>query len=214
MNRVTVVDYGSGNILSVKRALEFCGAVVEVTSNPQVLNQSERILLPGVGAFGSGMRALKNHGLVEALQGFSLSEKPLMGICLGMQLLFESSEEFGYNEGLGVIPGVVVPIPLRTMTGINHKVPHMGWNELRRGKETSTWKNTILEGTEEGSAVYFVHSFMARPRSEQVTLSFTQYNGWDIPAIVKLSNVYGCQFHPEKSGEIGLQILEQFIQLK
>jgi glutamine amidotransferase len=205
---ITVVDYGVGNLLSVRRALEYCGATVVVTSNPDQVAQAAKLVLPGVGAFDYAMKALTDLGLVPAIQ--SASERvPLLGICLGMQLLLEESDEFNQTKGLGVIAGRVVALPRTTVQGDKLKVPHIGWNSLIEGP--LSWKDTPLSEVGQDSAVYFVHSYMAVPVDPTHRLADCIYGGHRITAILKADNVMGCQFHPEKSGKVGLKILSGFI---
>lgn len=211
MNEVTVIDYGVGNLLSVSRALEYCGARVTITSDATVILTASRVVLPGVGAFTDGMTALKTNGLDAVVQQVADAGKPLLGICLGMQMLFDESEEFGLTEGLGLIPGRVVHIPATTTTGEPHKIPHIGWNELVLSTRRSALQSGLLADIESGEAVYFVHSFMAVPASPEFSLANCTYGGIPITAAVQRDNVMGCQFHPEKSGAVGLKILRRFI---
>lgn len=212
MSKVTVIDYGIGNILSVKRALEHCGAEVIITDSPQMIGEAERLVLPGVGAFADGMNGLRERGLIETIQKFATKGRPFLGICLGMQMMLEFGEEFGRCEGLGLIPGIVTKIPNTGVDGDIHKIPHIGWNTLLLPSETTDWKNTILNGIELGDAVYFVHSFTAIPTNENNRLADCHYNGRLISAAIKLDNLYGCQFHPEKSGLVGLRIINNFLK--
>ena len=206
--RVVVIDYGVGNLLSVQRGLEHCGADVVLTADPDVVLQAERVVLPGVGAFGNAMQALGERGLVAALQQIARQGTPLLGICLGMQLLLDESEEFGVTRGLGIIPGRVLAIPLQTTAGVPQKIPHIGWNALVQAE--STWRDTLLADTVPGDATYFVHSFMAVPDDHAHRLADCVYGGHRIPAVIARGRTTGCQFHPEKSGEVGLTILRRF----
>ena len=209
---VTVIDYGVGNLLSVSRALEYCGAKVLVTSDANAILRSRKIVFPGVGSFPNAMEKLTNLGLISTLQQFAASGKPFLGICLGMQLLLEESSEFGSTPGLGIIPGRVVQVPKYDKTGEILKIPHIGWSTLLRSNTRRNWSNTILESTEEGAAAYFVHSFMAKPENMEDQIAHTVYGGHEIISVVKSQNITGCQFHPEKSGEIGLNILRSFLK--
>jgi glutamine amidotransferase len=211
MNEVTVIDYGVGNLLSVSRALEHCGARVIITSDPAAILTSARVVLPGVGAFADGMAALKNKGLDGVVRQVAVAGTPLLGICLGMQMLFDESDEFGATAGLGLIPGRVVHIPATTTNGAPHKIPHIGWSELVLPAECDSWQSGLLADVVPGEAVYFVHSFMAVPASPEFRLADCSYGGIPITAAVQRDNVMGCQFHPEKSGAVGLQILHRFI---
>lgn len=208
MKTVTILDYGIGNILSVSRAFEHCGARVITATDPKEVLNAEKLVLPGVGAFEDGMKGLQSAKLVEPLREYVKSGKPLLGICLGMQMLFDSSEEFGTHEGLGLIPGQVKAISETNTQGISHKIPHIGWNALFSSKQ-----NVLCAGLGDNARVYFVHSFVAKPTNENNLLAYCDYNGLKLAAIVGSGNVYGCQFHPEKSGPVGLQIIKNFLEL-
>ena len=212
MIEVAVIDYGVGNLLSVSRALEHCGARVTVTSDAATILASGRVVLPGVGAFADGMVALRAHGLDGVVRQLAATGTPLLGICLGMQMLLDGSEEFGVTTGLGLIPGRVVRIPATTTTGAPHKIPHIGWNELVLPAQRESWQGGLLDGIEPGEAAYFVHSFMAEPASLAHRLADCQYGGIPISAAVQRDNVLGCQFHPEKSGDVGLRVLRNFLR--
>lgn len=206
---ITVIDYGVGNLLSVQRGLEHCGASVLLTSDPAQVRAAERVVLPGVGAFSNAMTALRELGLVPAIQEIAARGTPLLGICLGMQLLLDESDEFGLTAGLGIIPGRVVAIPARTVQQEAQKIPHIGWNELQPAG-TLSWQKTMLEDVMFGEAVYFVHSFMAVPSDPAHRRADCLYGGHRIPAVIGKGRTTGCQFHPEKSGEVGLKILRRF----
>ena len=208
---ITVIDYGVGNLLSVSRGLEHCGAKVNLSSDYDYILKSQKVILPGVGAFPNGMRALNQLGLDLAIKEVVKIGVPLLGICLGMQLLLDESEEFGLTKGLGVIPGKVVPIPNKSVNGEIQKIPHIGWNSLVNSG--ADWQNTILKETRESDAAYFVHSFMASPYKSENRLADALYGGHKISAVIAIGNTTGCQFHPEKSGEVGLRILRNFINL-
>jgi glutamine amidotransferase len=209
--KVTIVDYGVGNLLSVQRGFEQCGANVTLTSDAKQILAAERVVLPGVGAFGSAMEELNRLDLVEPLQEFSRRQRPLLGICLGMQLLLDESEEFGLTQGLGLIPGRVMPLPSRTIAGAPQKVPHIGWSALQPVPATGEWKTTVLADNRFGDAVYFVHSFMAVPMDDKDRVADCAFGGHLIPAVIRRDQITGCQFHPEKSGEVGLKILRHFL---
>ena len=207
---VMVVDYGTGNILSVTRALEHVGADAVVTSDPLRIEQADKLLLPGVGAFGRAMENLNRRNLVEPIRAFAASGRPFLGICLGMQLMLDRSEEFGGHEGLGLIAGEVVPIPRTTAGGAAHKIPHIGWNALlppRPGR----WENTVMDGIEAGTGMYFVHSLSANPQNDADRLADTDYNGQLISAAIQRGNLTGLQCHPEKSASAGLCVLKNFV---
>ncbi len=209
--QVTVIDYGVGNLLSVQRSLEYCGAEVILTSDPKKILTAKRIVLPGVGAFSNAMEALDRLSLIDIICEVSLQETPLLAICLGMQLLFEESDEFGITEGLGLLPGRVIAIPKKTLLDKKQKVPHIGWSSLHQYTPERNWNNTLLQDNNLDEAVYFVHSFMTVPTNEQDNIAYCKYGGHKITAAIKRNNITGCQFHPEKSGEAGLKILRRFL---
>ncbi|CAI6084378.1 imidazole glycerol phosphate synthase subunit HisH [Cohnella sp. JJ-181] len=211
---ITLIDYGIGNLLSVSRALEHCGADVELAQTAEQIEAADKLVLPGVGAFADGMNGLRERGLVDAIRKHAEQDKPLLGICLGMQMLLGTSEEFGQHEGLGIIPGRVCAIPGTTDAGQPHKIPHIGWTELRRPQPDTEWNGTVLEGIPADSRTYFVHSYTAIPDDPKHRLSDAGYNGRTIAAVIRKGSVYGTQFHPEKSRNVGLQILSNFIGLK
>lgn len=212
--KITVIDYGMGNLFSVRRALEFCGGDVRMSSTPQEILGSERVVLPGVGAFADGMAGLRSRGLIEPLLDFAHAGRPFLGICLGMQMLLSVGEEFGEHEGLGLIPGRVVAIPAAGPDGIRRKIPHVGWAELIKPEPVPSWQDTILADVPPGGSVYFVHSYAALPEDETHRLADSVYDGFRISAVIRAGAVCGCQFHPEKSGPVGLGIIERFLALK
>lgn len=212
MLEVTVIDYGIGNLFSVQRSLEHCGATVTVSADPATILASSRLVLPGVGAFGNAMAALAERNLVEPIREVAASGKPLMGICLGMQLLLSESEEFGRTEGLNLIPGRVVAVPDHDIDGQPLKIPHIGWNALVPCTSEG-WQHPLLKDNRAGDAMYFVHSFMAIPDDPASRLADCHYGGNAISAIIGRGNVFGCQFHPEKSGEAGLRLIKAFCAL-
>lgn len=212
MIEVAVIDYGVGNLLSVSRALEHCGARVTITSDAAAILASGLVVLPGVGAFTDGMAALRARGLDSVVRQVAAAGTPLLGICLGMQMLLDESEEFGVTAGLGLIPGRVVQIPTATTTAEPHKIPHIGWNELVLPARRDSWHGGLLGGIDPGEAVYFVHSFMAEPAASAHRLADCHYGGIPISAVLQRDNVLGCQFHPEKSGDVGLRVLKNFLQ--
>ena len=211
-NSVTILDYGIGNILSVSRGFEAIGAKVILASNIEGIYDAERLILPGVGAFAKGIEQLKKNNFDESIIDVANHCKPLLGICLGMQFLMDSSEEFGNTNGLGLIPGKVIPIPPQDIAGESLIVPHIGWNALETSFNKS-WDNTLLANTPLKSNVYFVHSFFSKPNDDDHLLAHCIYGGNDLSAVISKDNVMGCQFHPEKSGEIGLNILKTFLSI-
>ena len=208
---VTVIDYGVGNLLSVHRGLEHCGAKVILSADPEQILASKRVVLPGVGAFGNAMQALERLGLVVVIRELARRQTPLLGICLGMQLLLEESEEFGNTAGLGLIPGRVIPVPAQTLSGETQKIPHIGWSALQPSSASAGWNGTLLQDNRPGEAAYFVHSFMAVPTDPAHRIADCVYGGHLIPAAIGRDRITGCQFHPEKSGEVGLKILRRLI---
>lgn len=209
--QVTVVDYGIGNLFSVGRALERCGAEVTLSADPAQIEAAGRLVLPGVGAFSDGMKGLRERGLVEPLRRYAASGRPLLGICLGMQMLASVSDEFGEHEGLGLIPGRVVPVPTHTTAGDPQKIPHIGWSGLTRSAGAD-WAGSPLDTTPEGAAFYLVHSFHVVPQQSSDLLAACDYGGHRITAAIRSGRITGCQFHPEKSGEVGLAVLTRFLQ--
>ena len=202
---IAIIDYGVGNLFSLRSSLAMIGAQAVVTGDADVLRSADRLILPGVGAFGDARQKLAQTGLDAALCAEAARGKPVLGICLGMQMLFDRSLEYGENEGLGLIPGEVVPLAGRLPEGL--KVPHIGWNALDIRKP----EHPLMKYTESGDCVYFVHSFCAAGCEDSV-IATAEY-GIDVTAAVAKGNVMGCQFHPEKSGTVGLGILRAFCEL-
>jgi imidazole glycerol-phosphate synthase subunit HisH len=211
-DKAVIVDYGRGNLLSVIRALEHNGCDVTVSDRASAVRQAERLVLPGVGAFGDAMAGLRHGGLAEAIAEFSATGRPFLGICLGMQLMFDIGEEFGEHPGLGLIPGRVKAIPRSGSDGTPHKIPHIGWNALWPAGGR-TWRGTVMGEVEEAAEVYFVHSFTAWPANEADRLADSFYDGCRIAAAVQRGALCGCQFHPEKSGRVGLGVIRSFLAL-
>ena len=201
---IAIVDYGVGNLFSLNSSLEMIGAESVVTADEAVLRSADKILLPGVGAFEDAAKKLRESGLADLIKELAAEGKPLLGICLGMQMLFERSYEYGEHEGLGLIPGSVRPI--RDVIPADYKIPHIGWNALRFRQE-----NPLFKYVKEGDCVYFVHSFYASD-CDEFTVATAEY-GAELTAAVAKGNVYGCQFHPEKSGNVGLAILKAFAEV-
>lgn len=198
MQKVIVIDYGMGNLHSVQKALSYLGAAPVLSQNPEEIQAAEKLILPGVGAFADAMAELKQKNLVQAIKQAVKKQTPLMGICLGMQLLFEQSSEGGLHEGLGLMPGEITRFEIR------EKVPHMGWNSVKNKDKA------MFAGLPDEFSVYFVHSYCAQDVAMPYASGITQY-GVPFVCAVHHENVYGCQFHPEKSGENGMQILRNFL---
>jgi len=201
---ILVLDYGMSNLRSVSKALEKLGSRVTVSSRPEDLEKAQKVVLPGVGAFGDAMEELEKRKLAAPLKDFMKSGRPFLGICLGLQLLFDASDENPGVPGLGIVPGKVA----RFSPAPGFKVPHMGWNQLRIRQPQAP----LLRGVSDGSFVYFVHSYYVLPESQQIVLADSDYSP-AFAAMIGQNNIYGCQFHPEKSQEAGLKILENFVKL-
>ena len=200
---IAVIDYDAGNIKSVEKALLYLGQDVMVTRDPGIILGAEGVILPGVGAFGDAMEKLYAYGLVPVIQQCVREDKPFLGICLGLQLLFESSEESPGVEGLGVLKGKVLRLPGES--GL--KIPHIGWNDLRFPNS-----GRLFQGIQEGAYVYFVHSYYLKAEEESIVTATTEY-GANVHASVEQGNVFACQFHPEKSSDVGMQILRNFVEV-
>jgi imidazole glycerol-phosphate synthase subunit HisH len=212
MKSVVVVDYGMGNLKSVQRGLEKVGASVIVSSDPTIIANAGRLVLPGVGAFEDGMKGLRDAGVIDAIDYFTKTGNELLGICLGMQMLLDQSEEHGNHDGLGLIHGDVKGIPKIYYGDFIRKIPHIGWVGIEPPSHQD-WKGSCLEGIEPGEYFYFVHSFMADTKKKENLLAKCEGGGAAISAAIKKDNVTGLQFHPEKSGAVGLKILERFITM-
>ena len=202
---IAIVDYGVGNLFSLKSSFAAIGKDVAVTGDAAALRQAERIILPGVGAFGDAAEKLRRTGLDAAVRAEAAAGKPLLGICLGMQLLFDKSFEYGEHAGLGLIPGAVKPIA--DVIPPDYKIPHIGWNALHLQRPSP-----LMKYTRTGDCVYFVHSFAAFD-CESSVVATAEY-GPELTAAVQRDNVFGCQFHPEKSGAVGLNILKAFCEVE
>lgn len=202
---ITIIDYGVGNLFSLKSSFTAIGVEAEVSDDPEILRKSEKLILPGVGAFEDAARKLRETGLDEVVKSAAQAGTPILGICLGMQMLFDKSYEFGIHQGLGLIPGEIVPI--RDVIPEGLKVPHIGWNSLKFTKESP-----LFRYISDGDYVYFVHSYYASGCADN-TIAVSEY-GAELTAAVQNGNVFGCQFHPEKSGDVGLKILKAFAELE
>ena len=203
MRMIAIIDYDAGNIKSVEKALKYLGEDAVITRDREEILSADKVILPGVGAFGDAMYNLKKYGLDEVLREVAKRQIPLLGICLGLQLLFERSDETPGVEGLGILKGEILRIP--DCPGL--KIPHMGWNSLHLQND-----GRLFRGIEEDAYVYFVHSYYLKAKEEQIVKATTEY-GAHIHASVEMDNVFACQFHPEKSSDVGLRILKNFVEL-
>ena len=202
---IAIIDYGVGNLFSLQSSLKYIGQEARVTADRSEIEAADRIILPGVGAFADAADKLRESGMADIVIQQAKAGKPLMGICLGMQLLFEKSYEYGEHEGLGLIKGSIVPI--KDVVPEGYKIPHIGWNALKFKGE----KDPLFKYTKEGDHVYFVHSFYGADCDDS-TIAVTEYSA-PLTAAVRNGSVYGCQFHPEKSGNVGLDILRAFCEI-
>lgn len=214
--KITIIDYGLGNLFNVERAFTSIGAESEITYDPGKIAGADYLVLPGVGAFKDGIDGLKKRNLIDPICDFIRMGKPLLAICLGMQLLMTESEEFGINRGMDIISGKVLRLTSDPMI----KIPNIGWNQIllpeesgRNGDQDKFWKNTILSSVKPGASLYFVHSYAVVPDDRKYILAETQYGPNRFCSVAKKGNVYACQFHPERSGEVGLNMLRQFIRI-
>lgn len=208
---IAIMDYGVGNLFSLKSSLAQLGQDTVVTADPDIIRKADRLILPGVGAFGDAMDKLVATGLVPVIRA-EAEKKPLLGICLGMQMLFDESEEFGLHKGLGLIPGRVVRIPSTDVQGRPQKVPHISWDPLNPAGGRTDFAGTVLAGVTPGEECYFIHSYEAKPADEADRLADTVYGGRAVCAAAAHGSVVGCQFHPEKSGKVGLKIIEEYMK--
>ncbi len=209
--KVSVINYDIGNLLSVSRALEVCGGDVTIVTDPKDVSRAERLVVPGVGAFGDCIAALRVAGFEDPIKEFAATGRPYLGICVGMQMLFDVGLEFGEHAGLGLIEGQVVEIARHKGDGSIRKRPHIGWTPLIAPGQD--WGGSILSELSPGVKMYFVHTFTAVPSREEDRLADCDYDGFRISASVKKGNLYGTQFHPEKSGPEGLKVVRQFLTL-
>lgn len=204
---IAIVDYGVGNLHSLRRAFEHAGVAPVVTYDSETIKKSDAIALPGVGSFEAGMRGLKKRKLIDTIVTASINQKPILGICLGAQLMLDTGYEFGVFNGLGLMPGKVIHFP---ELKYNEKTPQVGWNSVYKPSSVS-WKGTIFQGLKNGFETYFVHSYVLIPKDKKHTLGITSYGDYEFCSVIKKDNTYGCQFHPEKSGPIGLSIIKNFV---
>ncbi len=206
---ITMIDYGASNIRSAQKAFEYIGATVVLTEDPEVVRRADKLVLPGVGAFGSGMAGLHQRHLPAAIHEAVQRGIPFLGICVGMQLMFDTGLEMGTHQGLGLMAGTVKRFPEiinHQSSIINLKIPHMGWNQLE-----PAWENPLLAGIKTGDYAYFVHSYYCDPVEATAVLAWTDY-GFPFASVVAQDNLYGLQFHPEKSQSVGLKILQNFME--
>lgn len=206
MSKIVIIDYGVGNVLSIQRAFEFHKTNIVLSNNHKEILSASKIILPGVGAFSSAMKKLNEQNLINVLKELNYRNVPILGICLGMQLLFEKSFEYGEHKGLSFIPGEVV-----SLSGKNIKVPHIGWSNLNMYK--NNFKNNLLKNVTKSDYFYFIHSYYSICKNNENLLGTVSYGNELITAFVQKNNIFGCQFHPEKSGNTGLKIIKNYIEL-
>tara|TARA_B100000401_G_scaffold7883_1_gene5124 strand:- start:671 stop:1291 length:621 start_codon:yes stop_codon:yes gene_type:complete len=204
-NKIAIIDYGLCNLLNVYNAISYVGGDADIIDDPKVIGNYSHIVLPGVGAFKDGMEGLRMKGLIDPIIKHSENNKPLLGICLGMQMMLEKSYEFEEVDGLGIIKGDVIKIPNFNIDNNKHKIPHIGWNEINYNNKNFKLPNNM--------PMYFVHSYMAKCDRADNIIATCNYNKIKIESIIGIKNSYGCQFHPEKSGKPGLEIINKFINL-
>lgn len=217
---VAIIDYGVGNLFSVKHACDSVGLQASITSHKQEILSAKAVILPGVGAFGNAIEALRRLDLINILKKVATSSKPFIGICLGMHLLMDESAEFGSRQGLGIIKGSVIRFD--SPVGVSEKrfkVPHVGWGRIYKNTDFrgDSWASSMLKGLSDGEFMYFVHSFYAKPKDSNIVLSTTQYGNIEFCSSLHSRNIFACQFHPERSGSQGLKIysrLASFIKEK
>ena len=214
MNRTIVIDYGTVNLKNIMRALSWVGIDALCTKDPGQIEKADRIVLPGVGAFGAAMNEIHRLGIDDAIKTVARKDRPLLGICLGMQLLMDSSMEHGVHRGLELIPGTVRSIPTNNHAIKKRKIPHIGWNSLLYASSSGNWADTCLDQTVTGAFCYFVHSFMVIPDNADNVLAKCDYMEQPIVAAIRKDNITGLQFHPELSGSVGLSILRRFFETK
>jgi glutamine amidotransferase len=212
--KVAIIDYGVGNLFNVQRALNHVGAKSEILQDPKAILSADKLVLPGVGAFEAGIGSLRKDGLDDVVRDFQKTGKPVLGICLGMQLLMTESEENGRHAGLDIIPGRVVRFQPPRSGEKPYKIPQIAWNELEypERRKGNPWRGTILAGLPEGACMYFVHSYCVQVSDEKDNLAVTGFGRDRFTAVLRRDNVSGCQFHPERSGEAGLALLRNFVQ--
>ena len=219
--KVAIVDHSLGNLFSVRQACAHAGIDASITADPNEIGAADALILPGVGAFGDAMRTLHDRGLIAPIKTFAASGKPTIGVCLGFQLFMETSHEFGEHKGLGLIPGTVDRLfgggRQEQAHTRNPRVPQVGWNKIRRSRGSShgrrdPWIGTPLRGLGDETYVYFVHSYYVLPRSEADSVATTIYEGLTYCSAAKKDNIFGCQFHPERSGQLGLRVYQNIAE--
>jgi len=207
--KVSLIDYGIGNLLSVRRAFQAAGAEVIMVETPDQVKGADHLIVPGVGAFGDCVSTLREKGFEPAIHEYLKTGRPYLGICVGMQMMLTTSEEFGVHKGLNLIKGSVVKIPAAE----GQRLPVIGWYDLKVHETDNPVAKGFLDESYNGHKVYFVHSFMAQPEDESQVIAHYEYGGVKVPAMIANDNVIGCQFHPEKSGQIGLSLIHRFLAL-
>lgn len=210
--KIIVINYGMSNTLSICRALEYCGARVELTDSKEKIERADHLVLPGVGAFHEGMKGLEKRGLINSINKYLTTQRPFLGICLGMQMLLNKSNEFTVSPGIGYFDGQVDILPTKQKNGGINKLPHISWNRIDVPEDIS-WGDSILQGIRPGSYFYFVHSYYCQPNKKEHVFAVTPFYDYRFSSVIKNGNVFGVQFHPEKSGKTGLKVLENFINL-
>jgi glutamine amidotransferase len=207
--KIAIVDYGLGNLFSIRQACERVGLDPVIASDTNIIGQADGLILPGVGAFGDAMSGLKTNNLIDPLYSYVKSGKPFLGICLGMQLLFTQSEEFGLHNGLDLIKGTIIKFPKKNSKGEIVRVPQIQWNQIYKNT-VEIWRNSPLKNLNDGAYMHFVHSYYAVPENEETVLSYSEYEGVRYASAVKKDNIIGIQYHPEKSGKSGIEIYQSW----
>lgn len=207
-SKIAVIDYGLSNLYSISKALKLFAANVFITDELSGLQSADAAVLPGVGAFEAGINGLKLRGLTDGIKEFANSGKPILGICLGAQLMLSRGYEFGVFEGLDLIKGEVVRFP----ETVKEKIPHIGWNEIYPQKAVD-WDKTVFDFSKKNVNMYFIHSYIMKPEKSENILALSDYAGFEFCSAIREKNIYGCQFHPEKSGKAGLEIIKNFVNI-
>ncbi len=207
--KVAIIDYGLGNLFSINQACEHAGLAPIITADVNIISSADALILPGVGAFGDAMQSLHQNNLIEPILDFVHTGKPFMGICLGMQLLFTESEEFGQHKGLNLIEGRIVKFPETNHHGEKIRVPQIQWNQIKPN-DKSIWDNSVLKDVPDGTYMHFVHSYFAIPDEQQHILSYSEYEGIRYASAVVKNNITGIQYHPEKSADLGIKIYQNW----